>query len=73
MTLEYDSVGLLCCCEGSSMEISKHDSLIRLGRLNVTFQHLDSKCFSRTIYNLSRIARMTLARSTRLSFVRPYH
>jgi hypothetical protein len=40
-TLEYDSIGLLCYCGGSSMEISKHDSLIRLGRLlNGTFQRL---------------------------------
>ena len=39
-TLEYDSIGLLCYCEGSSMEISKHDSLIRLGPLNGTLQCL---------------------------------
>jgi hypothetical protein len=39
-TLEYNSIGLLCYCEGSSMEISKHNSLIRLGRLNGTYQRL---------------------------------
>ncbi len=44
-TLEYDSIGLLCYCEGSSMEISKHDSLIRLGRLNGTFQRFNFKYF----------------------------
>ena len=55
------------------MEIRNHDSLIRLGRLNGTFQRLDSKYLSRSLTNLSRIARMTLARSTRLPFVRPSH
>ena len=55
------------------MEIRNHDSLIRLGRLNGTFQRLDSKYLSRSLTNLSRIARMTLARSTRLPFIRPSH
>ena len=42
-TLEYNSIGLLCYCEGSSMEVRKHNSLIQLGRLNGTFLRLVSK------------------------------
>jgi hypothetical protein len=36
-TLKYNFIGLLSDCGGSSMEIRKHNSLIRLGRLNDTF------------------------------------
>ena len=52
---------------------SRSLSVIQLQHLNVKFQRLDSEYFSRSLSNLSQIARMTLARSTRLSFVRPYH
>ena len=48
-------------------------SMIQLKCLNIKFQRLDSNYFSRSLSNLSRIARMTLARSTRLPFVRPNH
>ncbi len=53
--------------------VSRSLSVIRLQCLNVKFQRLDSKYFSRSISNLSQIARMTLARLKRLSFVRPNH